>query len=152
MSDSFFYGASEHRINAKGQVAYPARFRVRAEGEESGVVLVCGEETCLYCYTHRQFQVVVDRLMEDEEVRGDADFLRDFFEAVYAVEFDSQGRIVIPALLREQGALTGRDVTFIGHRDRVELWDSALRSERRSASEKDSGRKRERLARRIFGA
>jgi MraZ protein len=149
----YFYGRSEHRINAKGQVAVPARFRsvLAPEVLERGFVLLRGEEPCVYCYTHDQFTEVVDRVMSDPEVRDDADFLRDFFEQVYAVDVDSQGRVVIPGELREEAGLKTSEVVFIGHRDRVEIWDAEARRADREESRKEYAEKRGRLARRIFG-
>lgn len=153
MPTPFFYGRSEHRINAKGQVAVPARLRAAVPGEQlaQGLVLLRGEPACIYCYTHEQFRQVVQRVTADEETRSDAEFLRRFFEEVYAVDVDSQGRIVLPADLRNCVGMTGETVTFIGHDDRVEIWDTQARSAERDATELDYEEKRSRLARRFFG-
>lgn len=150
---AFFYGSSEHRINAKGQVAVPARFRsvLSDEALAQGFVLVRGEAPCIYLYTHDQFRVIVDRVMADEEMRSDAAFLRDFFEQIYAVDPDSQGRIVLPAMLRDEVGITGSDVVFIGHDDRVEIWDAEARRTERAESRARHEEKRNRMARRIFG-
>jgi len=150
---AFFYGRSEHRINAKGQVAVPARFRsvLSEEALAQGFVLLRGEASCIYLYTHDQFREIVDRVMGDEEMRADAGFLRDFFEQVYAVEPDSQGRIVLPAELRTEVGIQGADVVFIGHDDRVEIWDAEARRADRADSRDRYEEKRGRLARRIFG-
>ncbi|GEM_PF-1441382 len=149
----FFYGRCEHRINDKGQVAMPARFRaVIPEPElDKGFVLVRGEAPCLYCYTHAQFRSIVDRVMSDDQTRADPDFLRDFFEDAHAVDVDAQGRLVIPAALREAAQIRGDTVVFLGHNDRVEIWDARIRGSARSASEPATQEKRAGLARRIFG-
>ncbi|MFH0910872.1 MAG: cell division/cell wall cluster transcriptional repressor MraZ [Planctomycetota bacterium] len=149
----FFYGQSEHKINSKGQAAMPARFRavLSPEALAQGFVLLRGEAPCIYCYTHGEFRDVVARVMADEETRNDAAFLRDFFEQVYAVDMDSQGRIVIPAELRAAAGISGSAVVFIGHNDRVEIWDASRREGARKASRTGTEDKRERMARRIFG-
>lgn len=158
MSDAagtpYFYGRSDHRLNTKGQVAIPARFRsvLTAEALERGFVLLQGEAPCIYCYTHDQFREIVDRVMGEEETRGDADFLREFFEQVFAVDVDSQGRIVLPAQLREEVGISGKEVCFIGHNDRIEIWDAGVRGQERKRTREEYEAKRGRLARRIFGA
>jgi len=131
----------------------PARFRAVLSGEDRkrGLVLLRGEAPCIYGYTHEQFREIVDRIMSDEETRGDAEFLRDFFEEVYAVDLDSQGRIVIPGELRRDAAIKGSDVVFIGHNDRIEIWDAGERLRGRETSRDEYERKRGRHARRIFG-
>lgn len=149
----FFYGRSEHRINAKGQVAVPARFRavLSPEAIAQGFVLLRGEDACIYCYTHDEFRHVVERVTTDEETRHDAEFLRDFFEQVYAVDVDAQGRIVIPGDLRKEAGVNGAEVVFIGHSDRIEIWDAETRRAARERTRDEYEDKRSRLARRIFG-
>jgi division/cell wall cluster transcriptional repressor MraZ len=119
---------------------------------EKGFVLLKGEKECIYCYTHEHFRTIVDRVMGDEETRGDADFLRDFFEQVYAVDVDSQGRVVIASELRQEVGISGEAVVFIGHNDRIEIWDSDARKADRELAKADYQQKRSRLSRRIFGA
>jgi MraZ protein len=150
---SFFYGSSEHKLNAKGQVAVPARFRsvLPAETLAQGFVLLLGEEACLYCYTHIQFREIVERVRTDPETGGDAEFLRAFFEQVHAVDIDSQGRIVIPGDLREAAGFSSGRLVFLGHNDRIELWDAEARAERRRETAEEFGQKRQRVARRLFG-
>ncbi|MBN1256260.1 MAG: hypothetical protein JXA52_00995 [Planctomycetes bacterium] len=150
----FFYGCNTHRINAKGQVAVPARLRsvLSSEALAQGFVLLRGEETCIYCYTHAQFRKIVEQVMSEDETRTDAAFLRDFFEQVYAVDADAQGRIVIPGELRREAGISSTEVVFIGHNDRVEIWDASLRKKLRKQSKPEYDEKRARLARRIFGA
>ncbi|MHC4870375.1 MAG: division/cell wall cluster transcriptional repressor MraZ [Planctomycetota bacterium] len=150
---AFFYGRSDHKLNAKGQVAVPARFRamISDQDQQQGLVLIKGEAECVYCYTHSQFREIVDRVMTEDETRNDADFLRDFFEEVYSVDFDSQGRFVLPAELRNQAGICSKDVVFIGHNDRIEIWDAERRKKDRGDTQVDFGEKRSRLARRVFG-
>ena len=49
---------------------------------------------------------------------------RFFFASATDVEPDKQGRIVLPAVLREYAGLT-KDVVVIGASDRAEIWDAA---------------------------
>ena len=150
----FFYGRSENRINEKGQVALPARFRsaLSEDEQKQGLVLIQGEAECLYAYTHQQFRVIADRVREDAATRDDAGFLRDFFESAHGVDLDPQGRLVIPAELRAKAGLAGPEIIFIGHDDRIEIWDAASRRTERERTSTEFESKRRAQARRIFGA
>lgn len=149
----FFYGRSEHRINAKGQVSLPARFRslLTEDDTRQGLVLIQGEAQCIYIYTHRQFRSIVERVRKDPATRDDAAFLRDFFESAYGVDLDAQGRIVIPAEIRASAGITETDVVFIGHDDRIEVWDRASRHAEQERTSATFSEKRATQARRIFG-
>ena len=52
---------------------------------------------------------------------GSRAFQRHIFGGAAEVELDRQGRVVLPAYLREYAALTG-DVVILGARDHVEIW------------------------------
>lgn len=150
--DPFFYGSSEHKLNSKGQLAVPKRFRavVPEDQRDQGFVLLRGEGACLYMYTHRQFREVQQRVRAVAQEQGDAEFYRRFMESVHAVDLDNQGRFVLPAGLRSEIGLTGPAVQLIGMDDRIEIWPPAARDAARDpANEYEERRTLE--AKRIFG-
>ncbi|MBN2711911.1 MAG: hypothetical protein JXR97_05665 [Planctomycetes bacterium] len=148
----FFYGSSENRLNTKGQVALPKRFRdIIGEHElGQGFVLILGEGDCLYMYTHRQFGEVKERVRAIAVENGDAEFLRAFMEGAFAVDLDSQGRFVMPASLREEAGIKGPGVVFIGMDDRIEIWEPEKRAVSRGGQDEYKER-RNMEAKRIFG-
>lgn len=148
----FFYGSSENRLNTKGQVALPKRFRAVVPDEEAehGFVLIRGEAACIYMYTHRQFGEVKERVRAIAVEQGDAEFFRIFMEGAHAVEVDTQGRFVLPAVLRERAGVRGPDILFIGMDDRIELWEPKTRAASRKAEDEYEER-RNLQAKRIFG-
>jgi MraZ protein len=148
----FFYGSSENRLNTKGQVALPKRFRDVLPEEELalGFVLVRGREDCLYMYTHRQFAEVKARAREVAVEENDPEFLRAFLESAHAVDVDAQGRFVLPAGLRTAAGIGGPGVLFLGMDDRIEVWEPSRREAARAPSA-DYEAARETQARRIFG-
>lgn len=149
----YYYGSYSNRLTARGQVAVPARLR-QMMGEEQlgrGLVAIGGEQTCLYLYTHDQFRQVVEAVRTDPETAGDADFQRAFFEEACPLEADAQGRVVLPAALRRRGGLTGPDVVFIGHGDRIEIWQAEARREQADTFQDAYEAKRARVWRRLFG-
>ncbi len=145
----FFYGSFVNRLNSKGQVAVPKRFRDLV-GEQKSLVLLPGEGGCLYMYTHEQFGAVRARVRAIAEEQGSSEFFRTFMEDVSAVDLDAQGRVVLPFALREAGGVGGPDVLFIGMDDRIEIWDPAAREQARG--ERATYRElRGDQAKRIFG-
>ena len=53
---------------------------------------------------------------------------RFLYDGAFNVEFDGQGRILVPPVLREYAAL-GTEVHIVGMDTNLEIWDSALWAE-----------------------
>src|SRR6476646_6450500 len=94
-----FLGRHAHSLDAKGRMAIPARFR---DELAEGLVLTRGVDRCLAIYPLARWSELSDRI--NALPVGDAD-ARAFRRMIYsdAVDFvpDGQGRILIPAELRE---------------------------------------------------
>ena len=69
---------------------------------------------------------VLDELMDSWEITG------DLFSTACEVTPDKQGRILLPAELREYAGL-GRTVAVIGNRNHAEIWDAETWDARRAA-------------------
>ncbi len=116
-----FLGEHEHTIDVKGRMAMPARFRSQLE---RGAIISKGMGTCLSVYTLARWEEKSDELvagMTGDELR---DFERRIYPSASEVELDGQGRIVIPSKLRSYAHLE-TEVTVVGVRDHVEIWDRA---------------------------
>jgi len=122
-------GVVRHNMDAKGRVSFPARFR---EEMGEGFILSKGLGKCLWAMTVAQFEAVEDKIAALPV--ADAQKLQYYFAANFDVEVDGQGRILVPPELRTFAGL-GKETTFIGFQNRVELWDSA---EWNAASDMDS--------------
>jgi MraZ protein len=116
-----FLGTHTPRLDDKGRLFLPAKFRERLA---SGVVLTRGQERCLYVYPMDEFLRVAETMriapVTNKVVR---DYLRVFLSGASDEIPDKQGRVTVPATLREYAGLT-RDCTVIGAGSRVELWDT----------------------------
>lgn len=150
MGEIYFYGSSSTRLSPKGQVALPKRFRDILPDEEraAGFVLIPGQGGCLYLYTHRQFGKIRENARAIALRDNDPEFFRMFMEEASPVDLDTQGRFVLPQVLRELAGL--EEALFIGMDDRIEIWSPA----RRKAARLDDGAylsKRESDARSLFG-
>lgn len=117
-----FLGTHTPRLDDKGRLALPARFRPELEG---GVVICKGQERCLSIYPAAEFVRVTEGLknapVTDRRVR---DYSRVLFASASDETPDGQGRIRIPPMLREYAGLT-KDCVVIGANTRLEVWDAA---------------------------
>jgi MraZ protein len=128
-----FVGRYEHSLDSKGRVILPAKFR--ADFERGGY-LTEHQERCLALWTLGEFERQL-RAMQEQAAEGRTERNRARLWAAnsYEVEIDRQGRMAIPARLREFAALDG-DVLVHGAIDRVELWNPAVWEERVAPEER----------------
>ena len=126
--DQFYYGNAENKLNSKGQVAIPARFRLvdSEEDRKRGYVLVRGEGKCIYMYTHRKFASIKDNARKVAEKHNDLNFYRRFMSEAQAVELDTQGRFVLPNVLMRAIGIKGPSILFAGIGERIEIWDPGV--------------------------
>ena len=114
-----FMGEYNHTIDAKGRLIIPAKFR-EVLGDE--FVVTKGMDGCLFVFDNPEWQVFADKLrglpMIDKEARQ---FTRFFLAGAAGVEVDKQGRILLPAVLREFAGIT-KDAVLVGVGNRVEIW------------------------------
>ena len=116
-----FLGQYEYQLDAKGRVSLPADYRRKAEG--SRFVLLQWEPTHLTLFPADVWEGVQARLLELRRERPELKrVLRDVTSRAADVEPDKQGRILIPAWLKERAGLDG-GVMLVGAMDRIELWD-----------------------------
>ncbi|MGX7680414.1 division/cell wall cluster transcriptional repressor MraZ [Jatrophihabitans sp. DSM 45814] len=117
-----FLGTHTPRLDDKGRLALPAKFRTEMEG---GLVITKGQERCLFVFPMTEFTRITGLLREAPVTqRSVRDFSRVFFASASHEVPDSQGRITVPASLREYAGLS-KDCVVIGANSRVEVWDSA---------------------------
>ena len=117
-----FLGTHHPRLDEKGRLILPAKFRDRLA---SGLVVTRGQERCLYVFPMEEFvQVAQDLRAAPVTSKAARDYLRVFLSGASDEIPDKQGRVTIPANLREYAGL-GRECTVIGAGSRVEVWDTA---------------------------
>lgn len=114
-----FLGEYRHTIDPKGRLIIPARFR---EGLGEKFVLTKGLDGCLFAYPPQEWAALENKMRSLPLTRSDARaFVRFFFAGACECEVDKQGRILIPANLREYAGIE-KDVVIIGVSSRVEIW------------------------------
>lgn len=116
---SMFIGEYSHSVDIKGRVIVPAKFR-EALGETFMVTM--GVDGCLSMYSNEEWNDFVDKLRALPEGRKETrQILRHFLARATVCEVDKQGRILIPAKLREHAGLL-KDIVFVGVLSKVEIW------------------------------
>ena len=116
-----FLGTYEPKLDDKGRVILPARFR---EDMEGGIVLTRGQEHCIYAFPAQEFEKMTVELrrapLSSKQAR---DYVRVLLSGAYKEVPDKQGRITLPPDLRKYAGLD-RELTVIGAGSRAEIWNS----------------------------
>ncbi|QNO16297.1 division/cell wall cluster transcriptional repressor MraZ [Alkalicella caledoniensis] len=114
-----FLGEFQHNLDTKGRIIVPAKFRDDL-GEK--FILTRGLDNCLFVYPHNEWAIMEEKLKKLPLTKADARaFVRFFFSGATECELDKQGRILIPANLREYSKID-KDAVIIGVSNRVEIW------------------------------
>ena len=130
-----FRGKSDHVLDSKGRLSIPARFRdfLKTKGDER--LMVTNKVNCLVAYPFDEWRILEDHFIDSSKPFQDPDteaFQRYFIAAAVECTPDSQGRILIPAPLREEVGLK-KDVVLAGMLRYFEIWD---RKQHRETMEK----------------
>lgn len=114
-----FMSQYNHTIDAKGRVIIPAKFR---EKLGDSFVITKGLDGCLYGYAEAEWKSFEEKLGTLPITNRDSrQFTRFFLAGAAECELDKQGRILIPAVLREFAGLE-KDVVLVGVASKIEIW------------------------------
>ena len=121
-------GIYSHSIDAKGRLFIPAKLRDELGGTFH---VAAGQDRCLSVFSEESWNTFLDKLREKpySEVKK----LRTFFAFSCDCEPDGQGRILLPAKLRQYANLE-KEVVVIGSFDRVEIWSAEAWAQMESAA------------------
>jgi len=123
-----FRGVNPINLDAKGRMALPSRYRemVYSHCEGRMVVTIDTEDRCLLLYTQPEW----------DEIQARIDALPSFNKAVRRIqrlltghatdlEMDANGRMLLPAPLREYAQLD-KKIVLLGQGNKFEIWSEAL--------------------------
>lgn len=115
-----FIGEYFHTLDDKGRISLPAKFRDRLK---EGFVIAKGLEVCLFVYPLKEWEKVGEKVQSlSWTKRENRIFSRSFFSGAAKDKLDKQGRVFIPANLREFAQLK-KEVAIVGISNRIEIWD-----------------------------
>lgn len=111
---SLFLSSYENRVDAKGRVSVPAKFRaVVANDEFQGVVLYCSP-------THNCIEgVSMARL---EKLAESGDICGDLFANAQQMAFDVTGRIIISPDFKKHAGIKDTAL-FVGRGNSFQIWN-----------------------------
>lgn len=116
-----FLGTHTPRLDDKGRLVLPAKFR---DGFAGGLVLTKGQDRAIVVWPAAEFAAYAETLNDasrsDPKVQA---YARVFFSGASDEIPDKQGRITLPAALREYAGLD-RDVVVVGKGPTAEIWDA----------------------------
>ena len=117
-----FVGSYPLRLDEKGRLALPVRFREQLAG---GMVIRKGQERCIYGLTMARVaeQSAAMAAMAPSDTAAARMRARMSFGSMVELEPDKTGRITLPASLREYAGLD-RDVVVVGVDTHFEIWDA----------------------------
>ena len=114
-----FLGEYEHSVDVKGRLAIPSKFRPQLE---TGLVITRGFERCLQVYPIEGWQMLSERVSALSLGQAEARQLRRLlFASAFDTELDKQGRILVPAALREYAGI-GESAVVAGMNTYFEIW------------------------------
>ncbi len=127
-----FYGEFDYKIDEKGRLPIPPKFR---SALKDGVVLTPGAENCITVYTVTEWRKLSSTLTTSPLSRSKIRKLsRALFSTAFSTRIDGQGRIAIPAPLREHAQIVD-DVVVAGANTYLEIWNKALWEEEKANSQ-----------------
>ncbi|HUZ27130.1 MAG TPA: division/cell wall cluster transcriptional repressor MraZ [Streptosporangiaceae bacterium] len=116
-----FLGTHSPRLDEKGRLFLPAKYR---DELAPGLVITKGQERCLYVFPLPEFDRITEALRTAPvTAKAVRDYSRVFFASASDEMPDKQGRVTIPAALRDYAGLQ-RDCVVIGANTRLEIWDA----------------------------
>ena len=116
-----FLGTQSPRLDDKGRMFLPAKFRERLAG---GLVMTRGQERCLYVFPMAEFERIATAMNTTPVTsRAVRDYQRVLLSGASDEIPDKQGRVTIPQLLRDYAGLS-KECTVIGAGNRIEIWDT----------------------------
>ena len=132
------FGDYRHKVDAKGRLSLPSKFRkafaqaFSSEDDDAAVELVVTidpMEECLYAFEPDSFNSWVDKFFEKDGGYSNSNLkhvkIRRALKArAQCVEIDGAGRINLSAKQREAVGI-GKEVALIGNRGYFEIWDAA---------------------------
>ncbi len=114
-----FMGEYDHSTDAKGRLFVPSRFR-----DELGkkFVVTKGLDGCLFVYENTEWKALEEKLHALPLTNANArKFSRFFLAGATTCEVDKQGRILLPAVLRDFAGID-KDAVLVGVGSRIEIW------------------------------
>ncbi|MGD0336472.1 MAG: division/cell wall cluster transcriptional repressor MraZ [Candidatus Omnitrophota bacterium] len=118
-----FYGEYIHSIDRKGRIILPAKFREIAKAHFVEKFYVTrGLDKCLFMFAEEEWKTQESKFKSIPFTKQQArTFNRLYFSGAVEIDFDAQGRILVPQYLKDYAEIK-REVIIVGVSNRIEIW------------------------------
>ncbi len=117
-----FSGEFEYRVDDKGRVPLPPKYRVDLRG---GLVLTRGFEKCIRAFTVAAWEENSKKLANARMAPSNRRKMSRFtYGSAFSLAIDGQGRIALPVPLKGYAEIED-ELVIVGAGDYFELWNRA---------------------------
>jgi MraZ protein len=120
-----FSGKYYYTLDPKGRLMIPAPLReiISANYSPKLYIVNAAFDKCLHIYPMEEWSRLEEKVRSmpkmDEAVKF---FMRRVVASAVEVEIDKQGRVLIPAVHREDSGMNS-DIVIVGQIEKIEVWD-----------------------------
>ena len=112
-------GEYEYKVDNKGRLPLPPKFRPEFK---EGMVLARGMEECIMVYKKSDFEKLAANYTAEKFANSKMRRLNRFtFGHAFDLEMDNQGRIALPASLKEYARIADAAI-ILGANNCIEIW------------------------------
>ena len=123
-----FRGINAVNLDTKGRIAVPKKYREDILSAANGklVVTIDTDASCLLMYTLNEWESIESKLQQLPSFNPAARRIqRLLIGHATEVDMDSQGRVLLPSLLREHAKLE-KHIMLVGQGNKFEIWDQSV--------------------------
>jgi len=127
-----FFGSEEVRVDDKGRFAIPARYRnLLSDADEKMFYVMAGLEGELLAIPKTYFEALEGRREPADPMNLRDRLGNEAYSEVELAEFDIQGRLALPASVRDQFQITGT-LVITGSKEWLTIWNKDRFVERKA--------------------
>jgi MraZ protein len=119
-----FAGSYKVTIDDKGRLAIPARLRNQLSDEHGKQIAITLGPECIEVYPAGEFRRIAEAIPKIADRAKRMQVQRLFVGYAVESELDAQGRVLVPAMLRDLKQL-GAEAVLVGQLTHFELWSEA---------------------------
>jgi MraZ protein len=124
--ETLFRGRFEIKTDEKGRLRIPTLLRT---SRDHGLVITNNlfqGQKCLDLYTLTGWEKLEKRISKLPSLKAEVQaFQRFYMSGAQTLEFDTQGRILIPPTLRKYAGLTN-EIVLVGMGEKIEIWNETV--------------------------